>query len=168
MGPECYFMEVPIYRVSEKRFYRDYQRDLEAHLESLWPPNTPPEILAELRPLAEVHFWKRYGGPWQFNQAVGWIRLYLLGNQFRGELWFISAKSLVRRPAHKRLEQSGKAFEYHPGPDDQSATIASTIRERLVEAVNEYRRGKLKLDLECFDNLAAYIDWRALSVRKHG
>lgn len=127
MGPECYFMEVPIYRVSEKRFYRDYQRDLEAHLESLWPPNTPPEILAELRPLAEVHFWKRYGGPWQFNQAVGWIRLYLLGNQFRGELWFISAKSLVRRPAHKRLEQQ-------PGANGATAPATDAVGSAISDA----------------------------------
>ena len=167
MGPEHYFFELPIYRCSERPFYSKYARDLEAHLAALWPPNTPPNILAELRPLAEDHFRKRYGGPWHFNQTVGWIRLYTLGTQIRGELWLTSEKSLVRRPQHKRIEKIGKVFEYHPDSNDSSAEIAKKTRKELVEAVKSIRNGRLILNLECFDNLAGHIDWGALIAIKN-
>ena len=46
---------------------------------------------------------KSYGGPWIFNEIVGYIRLHFMGNQVRGEYFAVQRKRIVRT-RRKQLE----------------------------------------------------------------
>ena len=159
MAWETYLLEIPIYRCSRDQFDQRYDADLEAYIANLWP--NAGDWVPDRDELIHIkqRYWEQYGAPWRYNQTVGWIRLYTLGSQLRGELWFVNAKKLVRRPAHRQIALRGKAFELTVYPEDTSATITTRIRKDMLECVKEYRRVRLHLDLECFDNLAAHIDW---------
>jgi hypothetical protein len=94
-----YFFEIPIYRISEDRFYKLYDYDLHCRLES-YSQSCGVEcdqIPERIRRNVEQSFWETYGGPWHFNQTVGWLRLFIWGTQIKGELWMSNAKRLLRK-----------------------------------------------------------------------
>lgn len=157
-----HFFELPIYRCSEDDFNRQYKKDLNERLQPLAESiSAPPEDSAVLRN-AEQNFWENYGGPWRYNQLVGWLQLYVGSDQIRGELWEVNAKRVERRMRHKQMRPTGKAFEIYCFPEDTSADILERVRGELAQFQKRFRGGRFTLDTECFDNTARALDWRAL------
>jgi len=107
------------------------------------------------------HFWETYGGPWQYNQVVGWVRLYVLGSQLRGDLWKMTGKRLHRK-SRNQIRLLGKAFEISLTPDESSEQIRAKIEEELQRLQNELSKKKRVLDMQCFRTIASCIDWRKL------
>lgn len=158
-----FFFEIPIYRISHEAFDQKYRLDLERYWNSFNQASglSRSEVSEEFRMSTEQHFWEIYGGPWRFNQAVGWLRLFARGSQVRGELWMSAAKHLNRR-ALREFRLLGKVFELQCWPEQESNEIHSEITAELAKFGKEFRGGKLILDFECFDTMAAYVDWRRL------
>jgi hypothetical protein len=159
VGPERYFFEMPIYRVTEAVFIERYRGDLDRFLATMLVPEG--HVLSEgLRLMATQHFWEKYGMPWRYNQAVGWVRLYALGSQVRGETWLARG---TRHTATGRREYrvGGKAFEHWCHPGQTSDEIRGAVEEELLTFARTLRRGHV-LDLECFHAIAPFVDWRAL------
>jgi len=50
----------------------------------------------------EDHAFRKFGGAWNFNEIVGFVRLYVLGSQIRGELWLPSPPADAT-PEHLRV-----------------------------------------------------------------
>ena len=107
------------------------------------------------------HFWETYGGPWRYNQVIGWMRFYILGSQIRGELWLMVGKRFHRK-SHNQIRWIGKVFEIHSFPDESSEQIFERIEQEFEELQNKWRRKGRVMDLECFRTLAPCIDWRKL------
>jgi hypothetical protein len=162
VGSDRYIFDIPIYRTTERRFNAQYDRDLKAFFKRIWPDGAKDRLPKETVMGAEQHFWETYGGPWTFNQVVGWVRLYVLGSQLRGELWLVRAKKLVRRPRHRQIPLIGKAFELHTRSEDSSQDIYQTVVAELKRFQKDFRGGRLMLNLECLLNVGPYIDWHAL------
>ncbi len=163
MVHERYFFEIAIYRISHDWFNEGYERDLRRHWEQFirLSGRTREQVSKELRLNVEQHFWETYGGPWQFNQAVGWLRLFVLGSQIRADLWMSAAKRLQRTARHQ-VRLLGKAFEIHCWPEQSSTEIRTEVEEELLRFQREFRKGRLVLDLECFRIAAPCMDWRRL------
>jgi len=119
------------------------------------------EMSERLLRISESHFWETYGGPWRFNQVVGWVRLFVLGTQIRGDLWMANAKRLTRA-GQRRFRFSGKAFEMSCYEDMASEQIRAEVEERLRSCVRDPRSGRLHIDLECFRVASQFLDWRSL------
>jgi len=167
---EAFFFEVPIYRVSESKFNTAYDRDLEKHWEWLESASDTPRgrMSGHLLRISENRFWETYGAPWRFNQVVGWIRLYVLGTQIRGELWMARARRYTRT-GRRRYRWRGKAFEMSCAKDMTSAEIGAEVEERLQRCVKDLRSGKMHVDLECFRTASQFLNRRGLvdSGRSH-
>lgn len=162
MKDDKFFFEIPIYRCSQEKFHNDYDRDLNNHLDTIWPNGERYSLSRHTVEFAKQHFWERYGAPWNFNQAVGWLRLFVTGSQIRADLWFTNAKKLLRWPKHRQISLIGKGFELTFWPEDSTPQIYETVLNELVEFEKHFRGGRLKLDLECFKNIGTHINWRAL------
>jgi hypothetical protein len=154
-----YFLDVPIYRISEKEFRNSYDRYCASVAKRFnWPPPLTPDVEAHRDELLRCKF----GAPWQFNQIVGWARLYVLGTQIRADLWLYSAKHYVANPQRKRFKWVGKLLEIDAGSFDSGIALVSSLRKRLVHEVSQLHTGVFIPDLEVFDNIVVCIDWRKL------
>lgn len=122
---------------------------------------THDQVIDNIRMQVEQHFWETYGGPWQYNQVIGWVRLYVLGSQIRGDLWEMTGKRLHRK-SRNQIRHLGKAFEISFTPDESSEQIRDKIEEELERIQNEWGKKKRILDLQCFRTIASCIDWRKL------
>lgn len=158
---ERYFFDIAVYRVAEGLFQSQYEAAWarkKAGIDANYGGAAPQERLTYF----EDYFWRAFGMPWRYNQVIGWIRLYVLGNQIRGELWRHQAKRYQRIIARRRYECEGKAFELYVYPEDSNKAIAERLREELLSFQNELGNGRFVLDLQCFDSLAPSIDWHLL------
>lgn len=162
MRPEKYLFDLAIYRLSEDHFIERYKSDLEKKFFKIWPDQERYAVSKELQQSIENHFWETYGMPWRFNQVIGWLRIYSLGSQVRGELWLTEAKRLVRRRSPPPVRWKGKAFELHTSSEESSEQILSNIRREINRAMKDLGRKQLVIDLECFENVAPKLDWKYL------
>jgi hypothetical protein len=164
--PEVYLFDIPYYWREEDRFNREYERDLTNHL-CAFEKQTGYPLTDNLRLSLTGDFWRRYIAPWRFNQVVGWVRLYKLGSQLRGESWFMNVKHSGRQVSKKQFSLHGKAFELHIWPDQTSKEIFEAIVENLRRFQKSSSR-RIFLDLECLENLGSFIDWRRVMDSRIG
>jgi hypothetical protein len=99
--PVRYFLDLPVYRITEDRYYNDraafvdrilFPHDASYSEQRRVDEKKNPGSLAGIRD----HFEKAYGGCWRYNEIIGYIRLHFLGSQIRGEYYGINRRRIVR------------------------------------------------------------------------
>lgn len=158
---ERYFFEIPVYRTREQTFYQEREKRIEKYLDDLVKRNGG--ITREQSPdtflYAEERLRQQYGA-WNFNQAIGWIRLYILGDQIRGEYWFIDSKQIRYNITRKQFFWQGKAFELFFFPYQSSSDIYKEICDSLEQLRLEKPFKGRFIDLSSFYNIGSFVDWR--------
>jgi hypothetical protein len=163
MSTERHILEIPIYRIPRDAFYSQFERDRNRHLDRKRKlGGIQPSQLPNWEIGVSDRFSESYGAPWRYNQVVGWLRLFRLGIQLRADIWLTQAKRYSRRMAYKRLLLVGKGFEIWVGPSDSDADIVARLRTEFEDIERSYRSKRFVLDLECFNNLAPYVQWHEL------
>lgn len=152
--------DVPIYWCEEAKFWSNYDAKLAAHL-SRFESDTGYPLSDNLRLSLTESFSRNFIAPWEFNQIVGWVRLYKLGSQLRGELWYMNAKCPGRQLVKKQFSDQGKAFEMHTWPHQSSNDIYHDLLHELRQFSNQGHR-KYVLDLREFEAVGPFVDWRAI------
>lgn len=158
----CFF-EIGVYICSPDEFYAKRTKKLQENLEwATYRTGGTRERAVDLFVSYEAQFLREYGG-WRYTQAVGWVRLYVLGDQIQGDIWFVGAKRVSRRMNKRKFEYFGKAFElsFFPG-EDSSSDIYCQVRSALENLSKEKPFRRRYLDLEAFYHVGPFINWRAL------
>jgi hypothetical protein len=81
---DMYFFDVPVYRLREDRYYDERDRYID---NAMFPPSSPysERLREEARKNPNIafkdHLQNSYGGPWRYNEIIGYIRLHFLGSQ---------------------------------------------------------------------------------------
>lgn len=152
--------EIPIYISDEKTFYnkreihinKGFQRTLKFSMMK------EEDILKSSKDQIREHYRKQYGS-WKFGQIVGWVRLYILGNQVRGESWALDNKRIEHRTCKKNFIRMGKEFELTFHHNDNSKTIFEEILANLKNITSRQPYLRRYIDLEPFINLGSSINW---------
>lgn len=159
MVGDDYFFILPVYRTDEEKYYADLNKDFERLVSGVWGQEfrgSHPDIVQGF----SNHHHKSYGGAWDFNEIVGYIKLYFLGTQVRGEYW----STIPRRKVKTRKKQ----FEYKTHKLYVEVEIRKKTKEGILEAIEEYIEGcsrNLKnryIDRKEFNKLKNCIDWPAV------
>jgi hypothetical protein len=158
-----YIFDIPIYRKTKD----DFNAEIEMHVAKRVKLIISYD--AERRPLSQEVCQRQFhsiiaesGGPWQFNQIVGWFRLFVEGNTIGCHLWWVD-KRINRRMRNKRL--------YLQTPSDVldarftnklSNKIYNRLLARLTELSEEKTYKNRYVDLDVFQRIGPFIDWRKL------
>ncbi len=82
---DFYVFDIPVYLRPKSKYYRDMEQATARHLRKLFPSvESPREKFPKQCEAIEQDFCKTFGGPWEFNQVVGWLRLYVEGSSIGG------------------------------------------------------------------------------------
>ncbi len=97
----AFFHDVPVYRLSRDRYYKEMDQYIEKSMyRDPQNPDTTMKEFHERKPEMKIQFREHlrnsYGGAWNYNEIIGYIRLYFLGSQIRGEYWETKTKRKVR------------------------------------------------------------------------
>lgn len=154
-----YFLIIPVYRVSKEQYYLDLKNDYEKSIPKTWNEGFIKDHPNIIQGFKENHR-SVYGGDWEFNEIVGYIKLHFLGTQIRGEYWATIPK--------KKVKTRRKQFEYKTHKLAAEIEIRDFTQEGITKAVDEYiNRCKKEiknrhLDLREFEKLKAHINWPSL------
>lgn len=154
-----YFLLLPVYRLDQKKYYAELEADFEKQCSQAWD-----EQFRQSNP-ALVAGWKSrhhdsYGGNWEFNEIVGYIKLYFMGTQVRGEYWSTIPK--------RKIRTRKKQFEYKTHKLATENEIRVKTNEGILSAVSEYIsdcQRELKgrhVDLREFEALKNHMDWASI------
>ncbi len=159
MVGDDFFFILPVYRLGEEKYYANLNNDFERQVSTAWGQefrDKHPDMVQDWRNRHHTS----YGGAWDFNEIVGYIKLYFLGTQVRGEYWSTIPK--------RKVKTRRKQFEYKTHKLYVEIEIHKQTREGILAAIEEYLKGcarELKnrhIDRKEFDKLKNHIDWPAV------
>lgn len=156
-----HFFDIPVYRLKEEQYYAE--RD--AYIQSTMYPSPMHKQFLDRNPEHKIrnqaYFEKKFGGAWCYNEIIGWIELYLLGSQIRGEFWQVDVKRIVRSRKKTFEWQTHKlAPEIEIPYKAKNTEIFDLINKYLLNCQKELKNRYL--DTGKFSILGPHIDWRSL------
>ncbi len=159
-----YIFDIPVYRTTKDDFDLEIERQLAKRID--WIKSSLPSGASLSREVQDREFHSVIadsGGPWEFNQVVGWLRIFAEGHTIGCHQWWVDAKRLNRRMRNKRLylttysDVLGAWF-----PRETSAEIFDTLLDRLMKIAVGRRYKNRYVDLDVFRRVGPFIDWRGL------
>ena len=161
MLPEIYFFDVPLYRLTREKYYRDWEKYKagtglgDARFQGFYERNPDSRVQEEER----LH--RSFGGAWDFNEIVGYVRLFRLGSQIRGELWLNDAKRHVRtRRKFFRLVALKAVAEEQIWPPSDNDAIWIAIQIFLDRVRREFPKRVVFADH--LEALGPHVDWKTV------
>lgn len=164
---DFYIFDIPVYRTTKERYYADMDAAVEAHLKVCFDDQGLPRSDRQTVESVTGHAREAFGGPWDFNDVVGWIRLFIEGYGVGAHLWWVDGKQ-IRRNMRKRFHlttASNCLWTDFPPPADSPAIFKGTL-EALESLSQRDKFKKRHVDLSVFQRTGPFIDWRRL--RKAG
>jgi len=161
-----YFFDVPVYRLAAEK----YHRQREAHIARVLFPDASQNsettqalsrTTQDRHAVTRDHLERSYGGCWQFNEIVGYIRLYFDDSQVLGAYYGVARKRIVRT---RRRTLEYMTWKLAPEVD----VPEPPTRDGVLGAVREYLRDCAKelpgryIHTEMLEAIAGHIDWLAL------
>jgi hypothetical protein len=161
-----YFYDLPVYRLSADEYYTARDRYIdevifragsadEAALRKQERLN--PRINDGLRDLLQ----RSYGGCWEYNEIIGYIRLHFLGSQVRRD-YFAVAKKRVVRTRTKTLEY--RAWKLAPEVDIErpygTREVLDAIKKYIADCKSELP--KRFIDTSRFEAIYPFVNWGSL------
>jgi hypothetical protein len=167
MAGPTFFFDVPVYRLTEERYYKERDEYINSYMYSdamdldFYKRNPDQETLRK------DHMQHAYGGCWIYNEIIGYIRLHFLGSQIRGEYFGVKAKRIVRSRRRTMEWQAWKlAPEVGVPLGASNAKIYELIQQYLKDCQRELR-GR-HIDTEILDTIAPHLDWRRIFLQEAG
>lgn len=100
---EPIFFEIPIYRCSRDKHTTEMEE-----LENKVVPKTMQEPYPQSYQNMKNHFDKAMWYPWQYNEIIGYLNLYILGSQFRADEWFVTKQRINKGINKKSIYMQGR------------------------------------------------------------
>lgn len=162
---DYYIFDIPVYGCSEKRYSNAMDNAVaKRHDEIFSMTGISREKAPESYKNSETHTRRAFGGPWHFNQVVGWLRLFAESSHIGGHLWWIDARRINKVMRHKRFylkTASDVLGTYFTKQDDSETIYRKTLKHINVLKRQAPLKGRY-IDLENFCNIGPFVDWRGL------
>gem|GEM_PF-946308 len=159
------FFDVPVYRLTRNKYESEQRAFIQREMLADGDRNVQEMYRRDpaQKKFMENHFTRVYGGCWQFNEIIGFIRLYFFFSQIRGQYWRVRAKRITR--TRKKLFDffdHKVTFEEEVPEGSTNHQIYSLIQKYLARAQNEPRVKRFYVDISVLENVGPYIDWNTL------
>jgi hypothetical protein len=158
-----FFFDLPVYRLEKDKYYSQMDKWIKTKLGATGNP-IQEEIIKKY-PEEKIrigdNYRKIYGGAWEYNEIIGFIRLHFWGTQIRGEYW--------QHKAIKMMRTRRKQYEYvtHKLAVENNLPLIKPNREiynKIMEYIHRCKK-ELKnryIDISIFETIGPYINWRKL------
>lgn len=159
-----YIFDLPVYRCTKERHDKGKAKLVERHFRTGFDDNglnRPTDIETVMRITAHAH--DTFGGPWEFNEIVGWVRLFPESYGIGAHVWFTEGKKLtskMRKHFHLRT-RSNSMWTHFPPPVENSEIYQGVLQALKDLAKRDPVDGRV-FDLSVFHRIGPYVDWKRL------
>lgn len=116
-----------------------------------------PDIVSQIREHARV----MYGGPWRYNEIIGYIRLHFLGSQIRGEYFGPEVKRITKTRKRVLWRKTHKLAPEVSLPSNPSNREIFDGILRYIQSC-EQELPKRFVDASQLKTLAPFVNWKRL------
>ena len=156
------FFELPVYRVPKEKYYKDMEKHIEKKFLKLDDfsrkhyENNPKSLAAWKSSRCE-----EYGNIWEYNDIIGYIKLYFRGTQVRADHWSVKAKRIVKSKKKDFIcIEEAICGAITVSFEKESVDIFRKVQELVGEIKIDL--GKRYLETSKFDAIGPYVDWKKL------
>lgn len=153
-----YFFEIPVYRLSYQHYQSENDKLKIQYLEIFRKRKISESSMNET---SEFYDEIIFHPMWEFNERIGYLKLYFLGSQIRAEYFAVKAKKIYR--------SSRKIFEYKTHKLSPELTIALKMsNEDIFHCIVQYlcncqkELKKRYIDIALFLQIGQFVDWKML------
>jgi hypothetical protein len=149
--------DLPVYRLPEDAYYRERDAYIEDYIQAAGGHDRDPDVITRIR----SHGAELFGGPWQYNEIMSFVRLHFDGSQILGHYYAPNAKRVVKSRRKVFWYQTHKlAPEIDIGFDPTSDKIFALIKQYVDACRRELPRRWI--DDEQLMHVGPYVDWKSL------
>jgi hypothetical protein len=153
-----YFFELPVYRLSEAQYIEEENKFLSDYYFETHTNKGIPKTTTTYEKFKENS--NRYRDIWRYNEIIGYVRLYILGNQIRGE-YYQHKTTRIRKTRTKHFQFiTQKLASEKSLSNNTNADIYNIILEYVQDCKFELK--KRYIDINNFQQIGKYIDWNRL------
>ena len=150
--------EIPVYRILEERYYKEMREYIEKIKKEF-----DERFLNES--YVNKYSRKKFGGSWDYNEIIGYLKIYRWGSQIRVYHWETDSKRKVRK-GRKRFRQVADNYCCYPiyKNDDDNIKFIKIMKEVVEQCkdIIKERNKKFYVDTRIFDSVVDYINWKDL------
>lgn len=159
-----YIFDIPVYRKSPGEFDTEINTAMEKRVEHIVSHDPERRRLdRETHQRVSHAVIAESGGPWQFNQIVGWLRLLVDGGKIGCHPWWLDSKRLSGRMKHKRYYLQTPSDILGIRLRNESADeIFDILLKRLSKKAEEPPCKNHYVDLDIFCRIGPFINWREM------
>jgi hypothetical protein len=160
-------LELPVYRCTEEQYYREQKASYESAAKQYQQmlQRAGPDMLERVAQEMKAFRirWKIY--PWDFNEVVGWIRLYARAESIGASLFLVTTKISKTMSRKKFGWDSSNFLEILISKNQTSADIFEHLRSSIIVETLRRFRGKRYVDTGVLDVFGPHLDWVLLTRR---
>jgi hypothetical protein len=160
--------ELPVYRCTEEQLSCEQKASCAAAAQPVAQSLKKVPLITPERVAQEVEDFKsrwrqREAHCWDFNEVVGWIRLYARPGSIGASL-FILDKRISRTLVRKRfLWDSWNFIDMSVSKKQSNAEIFETLKKLILAESRERFNQRRYVDIGVLDALGPHLDWVALT-----
>jgi len=162
-----YFMNIPVYRVTKDRY--NTERDkymIKIICGSDISKNEMSESEEDIYNKHKPFLRYQYGGEWEFNEIVGFIKLHFLGKQIRGEYFTTKPRRKVKTRRKIFIYNTHKlASEISLDHDATNSEIYTKILAYIERCRKELPRRYI--DDKYLKSIGPFVDWNKLILGRY-
>lgn len=153
-----HFFDIPVYRLSERKYHYECEiNNQEIYQKHYLKKSTIKPLFSYEEFCNKFSFMAE---AWRYNEIIGYIRLYILGREIRGEYYQHKSQRIRKtRRKHFRYLTHKLASEINIRGYDNTQ-IYTAVMKYLEECQKELR--SRYIDIENFKMIGQYIDWNSL------
>lgn len=153
---DAFFFEIPIYRCTFEKHSEDMEKKYQEFASKCY--------MIDKKDIDYFFSQLNICYPWKYNEIIGYLNLYILGNQLRIDYWKVNKKRYNKGITLKKYKFVGKALEAVIPEKLNSIEIMNFINTELLNLSNaEFK--KYHFDLETFTNISNFVNWKELIIK---
>lgn len=146
-----YLFELHVYRLKETEYYSAMKKDMDQ-------TNSKMEI-----PMDTGYLRKQYGGDWQYNEIIGFLKFYQYGaNQIRCEYWETDSSRKVKTRKKQFIQKSDSYCREPFSKSDTNANLAKAMKNAVDHCEVILKKKNRHIDQELFNNTVDHVVWRGV------
>ncbi|MDY3201301.1 MAG: hypothetical protein RBQ84_10145 [Arcobacter sp.] len=155
-----YFFDVPVYRLSEQEYYLEEKNHSKKLYEYIYTriDGTKRNPLVSYEKFYEES--SIFRDMWRYNEIIGYIRLYILGTQIRGEYFQHKSKRIVKTRKKSFIYITHKLVSEINIMNQTNDEIYNSILQYLERCEKELE--KKYIDIVSFKSIGQYVNWNKL------
>lgn len=148
--------DIPIYRLNKELYYEKMHEYIDSELKLF----DDTEIKLKMRESVK----SSYGGDWEYNEIIGYIKLYKWGNKVRCYYHETNSKRKVKTRHKQYIKITDKFCDIQTFKSWENSFFVKVIKDNIENCVLKIKEKNKNwyVDTTIFYNMLENIDWRKI------